>query len=219
MSSCLYCGAEGDTIEHVPPRSFLEKPFPENLTTVRACVRCNQGFSKDEEYAIALLAQIGTSSSLQAKVESGGVVDRAFVRSPSFEQRFIDRLEVDENGRVFIQPETERLEKVLIKIVCGLFWLHYKRLARPTILGPIGFWPYNIDDARPVEAFLPTFTERFVSKRWKVIQKGVFEYMFAKLLGGQICCIINWHQTLWITCIVPHPLSCCSHSKQGEIPL
>lgn len=183
-----------------------------------ACAGCNQGFSKDEEYAIALLAQIGTSKSLQAKVESGGVIDRAFARAPSFEQRFIDRLEIDENGRVFIQPETERLEKVLIKIVCGLFWVHYKKLARPTMLGPIGFWPYNIEDARPIEAFLPTFTERFVSKRWKVIQDGVFKYMFAKLLNGQICCIINWHTTLWITCIVPHPLSCSSHSGQGEIP-
>ncbi len=219
MSACLYCGAEASTIEHVPPRSFLEKPFPRNLTTVRACSVCNQGFSKDEEYAIALLAQIGTSDYLQEKVEPNGIIDRAFSRSPSFEQRFIDRLKTDEKGHVFIEPENERLEKVLIKIVCGLFWLKYKRLARPATPGPIDFWPFNIEDSRPVGYFLPAFTERFAPKRWTIVQNNVFEYLFAKLLNDQLCCIINWHRTLWIMCIVPHPLSCPSHTDQQEIKL
>jgi|WetSurMetagenome_2_1015567.scaffolds.fasta_scaffold08215_6 hypothetical protein len=219
ISSCLYCGAESNTVEHVPPRSFLEKPFPNNLVTVDACLSCNQGFSKDEEYAIALLAQIGTSEYLQAKIEPNGVIDRAFSRSPGFEQRFIDRLKTDENGRVYIEPELDRLEKILIKIVCGLFWLQYKRVARPAVLGPIGFWPFNIEDSRPVKAFLPAFNERFTLKRWTIVQDAVFEYMFAKLVNGQHCCIINWHRTLWITCIVPSPLSCPSHTGQHEINL
>ena len=77
--------------------------------TVRACLRCNRRFSKEEQYAIALLAQIGTTPSLTAKIEEGGSVDRAFMRSPALEQRFIERLQVDDSGRVFVEPEPERL--------------------------------------------------------------------------------------------------------------
>jgi hypothetical protein len=36
---CAYCGTEGPiTADHVPPQSWLERPYPDNLITVPACL-------------------------------------------------------------------------------------------------------------------------------------------------------------------------------------
>lgn len=174
--------------------------------TVRACLECNQRFSQHEQYAIALLAQIGSSPALTSKVVSGGIVDRAFARRPAFEQRFIDRMRIDETDRVFIEPETERLDLVFGKVVVGLYWLRYARARDLDDLGPTGIRAYNIDDrAVPPAVFMAAYSERFRPKRWSVVQPNVFEYMFANQIDGRLGCIINWHNTLWITCIVPRP--------------
>lgn len=47
---CIYCGGLADTREHVPSRTFLNKPLPSDLPVLPACQRCNNGFSSDELY-------------------------------------------------------------------------------------------------------------------------------------------------------------------------
>jgi hypothetical protein len=48
---CIYCGVEkAATVDHIPPRLLLDKPYPADLLTVPACFRCNQSFQKDDEY-------------------------------------------------------------------------------------------------------------------------------------------------------------------------
>lgn len=194
---CIYCGAIGDSTEHVPPRCFLERPYPANISTVRSCLACNQRFSKDEEYAIALLAQIGETDWLTAKITKDGCVDRAFRRKPAFEQRFIDRLGVDDDGRVFIEPENERLGTVFTKVICGLYYLRYKKPVRLDNLGPIAIWPFDTDGCAVLH-------ECFSTRYWIIIQTGIFEYLFTQI-DGKLYCIVNWHNTLGVICMVPRP--------------
>lgn len=58
-SWCYSCGCfisiDDRTVEHVPARVFLDRPFPENLATVYACRACNNGTSADELYTACLL--------------------------------------------------------------------------------------------------------------------------------------------------------------------
>lgn len=58
-SWCYSCGSFIDiddrTVEHVPARVFLDRPFPENLATVYACLACNNGTSADELFVACLL--------------------------------------------------------------------------------------------------------------------------------------------------------------------
>ena len=55
--SCIYCGADKDlTVDHVPPKLLLMRPYPQNLITVPACRKCNQSFQKDDEYTRTMLA-------------------------------------------------------------------------------------------------------------------------------------------------------------------
>lgn len=52
---CCYCGDYADTVDHVPSKAFLDRPYPENLPVVPCCTKCNAMFSKDEEYVAVLL--------------------------------------------------------------------------------------------------------------------------------------------------------------------
>ena len=54
---CIYCGADEDlTVDHVPPKLLLMRPYPPNLITVPACRTCNQSFQKNDEYLRATLS-------------------------------------------------------------------------------------------------------------------------------------------------------------------
>ena len=37
-SGCIYCGKPANTREHVPSKTMLIEPFPENLPTIPACL-------------------------------------------------------------------------------------------------------------------------------------------------------------------------------------
>lgn len=52
---CIYCGGLSETREHVPPKVFLDKPYPSELSIVEACAKCNSGYSIDEEYMACLI--------------------------------------------------------------------------------------------------------------------------------------------------------------------
>lgn len=48
---CAYCGQpRASTVDHIPPKLFLARPYPENLLTVPACKKCNTSFQADDEY-------------------------------------------------------------------------------------------------------------------------------------------------------------------------
>ena len=54
---CVYCGRQAaDTVDHIPPKLLLARPFPDNLLTVPACLKCNASFQKDDEYTRVVLS-------------------------------------------------------------------------------------------------------------------------------------------------------------------
>jgi hypothetical protein len=206
---CLYCGVMATTRDHVPPRCLLEKPYPPNLKTISACSKCNKSFSLDEEYFLTVLAHIGTTHSLTSKVEAGGIVDRALSQSPTFDDRIVNSLLVTEDGRISFQAEINRISRIVQKIAYGLFILRYNKVPSLNCIEPVYAYPYNIEDVRPIPTFMATFTERFRPKAWTQVQKDVFSYIVIKdlLKGNRLCCIMNFHNTLWGVAYLPHPSS------------
>lgn len=203
---CIYCGNPDTSREHVPTRCLLEKPFPPNLITVPSCSSCNQSFSLDEEYFLAVLSQIGTSSRLTNKIQDGGCVDRMFSRKPRLDDRITRSLKPVGN-RIYLEPELERIHRVIQKIAAGLF---YQRYGFPILLSQIqvvGVFPYNIEDKRPAEIIVASHSESFVPKRWVCIQRGVFRHQFVRssLRDKLLICIMDFHQTLWGVVSVPVP--------------
>ncbi|HVU15512.1 MAG TPA: hypothetical protein VHD32_01195 [Candidatus Didemnitutus sp.] len=161
-----------------------------------ACSACNQGASQDEEYLLTVLAQIGTSPALAGKVAPGGVVDRALARSPRFAES-IERALTPQDGRIVLQVDTARIERTVRKLAAGLLYLRYGAPPKEEDVSRVFFAPYNIDDLRRGSTFIATFTERFVPKRWKRIQAGIFSYIVVRASRAGYICIVDIHQTLW----------------------
>ena len=61
ISRCIYCGGRADSREHIPSKTFLKKPFPENLYTVPSCKKCNNSFSQDELYTRIVIDTLQSS--------------------------------------------------------------------------------------------------------------------------------------------------------------
>jgi len=115
---CVYCGAIGETVEHVPPRMFLDDPLPDNLETVQACKSCNHGFSLDETY-VACLVECALSGSTDPAHLRREKVKRALAHSPALAGR-ITRSRRDEHDEIVWVVEVDRVVAVMTKIARGI---------------------------------------------------------------------------------------------------
>jgi hypothetical protein len=127
----------------------------------------------DEQYFLALIGHGSPAEAIARKLEPGGALDRALDLSPALEERLLNALEVDEEtGLPFIQPETDRVERIVRKIALGLFALRYGRIPSQESMRPVNLYPYEPHDGRPLAYFTATFTESFRPKRWTTVQRG-----------------------------------------------
>ena len=206
---CVYCGLPANTRDHVPPKCLLEKPYPANLRWVPSCEKCNTGFSLDEQYFLILLGQIGLTNALLQKTEMGGVIDRTLERAPKLDERLIASLETDEDGRILVRPEIARVNRVIQKVGLGCFILRYGRIPRLEKLVPVAAYPYAMREERPAPLFVATFTERFRSKRWNHVQRGVFSYIIVRdpMTSRRLWCVMDFYETLWGVVHFPNPKS------------
>lgn len=60
-SECIYCGQAANSREHVPSKVFLRKPYPNNLSIVPSCNKCNNGFSLDEIFVYMCIERLKQS--------------------------------------------------------------------------------------------------------------------------------------------------------------
>ena len=207
---CVYCNAAGPTRDHVPPRALLEREYPPNLFWVPACAACNQGFARDEQYFVTILSSIATAPTLANRVSDGVSVDRSLTAAPGLDQRIISSLSVGDDGRVMLQPELHRMNRIVAKIAFGLFVRRYSVVPRPEEVRPLGIFPYNIEDQRPALLVALACRENFTSKRWTHVQRGVFSYLIARTgsSNNELVCIMDIHQTVWGAARIPNPSAC-----------
>ncbi|WP_134971633.1 hypothetical protein [Stenotrophomonas maltophilia] len=116
-AGCVYCGMQVTTRDHVPSKAFLDAPYPENLPVVGACKDCNEGFSKDERYVACVIevARRGSSEPLEMRRLT---VAATLQRSPNL-KALIDSGRSELNGRVQYGFDSNRLERVLVKLAKG----------------------------------------------------------------------------------------------------
>ena len=115
-NGCIYCGNSADTREHSPSKAFLKEPFPENLPTVPACFKCNNGYSSDEEYVSCYL------DILKSKVINGYVINtktfehlKKNVGLSAILNKEIQLID----GKVYFSYNEKRLINVLVKLARG----------------------------------------------------------------------------------------------------
>lgn len=206
---CLFCGNKADSKDHIPSKNLLEKPYPLNLLTIDSCVKCNQSFSLDEEYFLNVLTEISTNPALLIKKEAGGNIYKARERSSKLKERIKRSLITEADGRIYFKPEYERLKRVIEKNAAGLYFHKYNLVKPLSSFNCIGIYPFSVDERRPSDVFLLTFSERFRPKRWTTIQKDVFSFIVVRdwRRNNALTMIFHIHDTVWCVVGIPHPLS------------
>ena len=135
LNDCIYCGGPAETREHVPSRCLLEQPYPENLPVVRSCAKCNQGFSKDEEYFVCLIESALCGSTDPDRVRRPTVA-RILRNSPELRARIKSAGSVSD-GQIQFATEGQRILNVMLKLARGHAAFE---LSQPCRSEPNHFW-------------------------------------------------------------------------------
>lgn len=204
---CLYCKKVATTKDHVPSKNLLEKPYPNNLMTINACLDCNRSFSLDEEYFLNVLTILSESPTLKARTELGGSIYKSRLRSDKLYNRLLNSLVNGEDGRTYFRPETERLRKIIEKYAFGLYYWKYKKVAPLNLFKCVGFYPFHAEETRPSEIIMLTHNERFQIKKWTHIQEDVFSYIVVRdwRRDNKLTMIFHIHNTAWAVIEIPYP--------------
>ena len=128
--ACLL--ATPDTSDHVPPRSFFPPPRPSNLITVPCCFSCNNGNSKEDDYARFILTSLLDRSAAGDAIWENKVVRGYFPRNP----REIDAISpslkdviIERNGKAVeatsFSIDHGRLSRYFIRMTKALLRHHY----------------------------------------------------------------------------------------------
>ncbi|MBM2620418.1 hypothetical protein JIG36_33395 [Actinoplanes sp. LDG1-06] len=118
LGFCAFCGLEPDTRDHVPPKAFLDKPYPANLAQVGACFDCNNSASLDEEYVACLLEACVCNTVDPAHLQREKIA-ATFRKQPSLAERIGAML--TPGGLLLTDADITRLERVVSKIGRGLW--------------------------------------------------------------------------------------------------
>jgi len=206
---CYFCGKLSKSKDHIPSKNLLEKPYPNNLLTIPACIDCNQSFSLDEEYFLNVLVEISDNPNLVARKEFGGSVYNARKRSIKLNERIQNSLIQADDGRVYFQAENNRIKRVVEKNALGLYYHRYGKIADLNTFNCVGFYPFRVEETRPAEIFMLTYSEKFRIKKWTHIQKNVFSYIVVRdwRRNNKLTMIFHIHNTVWCIIEIPFPSS------------
>lgn len=144
---CVHCGGVPETRDHVPPRAFLDPPYPEALAVVPACTPCNQEASADEQYLTCALEVAVCGSSDPNELDRVSVA-KTLQRSPGLQAR----LAAQYNGAA-LAVESERVTQVLAKTAKGL-WAYETSVTDAGTGVEVDWWPMVETFADRTEDFL-----------------------------------------------------------------
>jgi hypothetical protein len=140
-AECAYCGRTCESSDHVPPKCLFAHPEKEDLIEVPSCQRCNNGFSKDDEYFKTVLGILDMNEAHAEVKELQPSITRAFSKreKKGFVRSFLRTMEIiprytDSGLYVGHAPaftaDKKRLLRVAQRTVKGLFY-HERKIRLP----------------------------------------------------------------------------------------
>jgi hypothetical protein len=203
-SWCIHCGGWIAGLEtnrdHVPSKSLLQEPYPANLPVVEICTGCNAGFSLDEEYLIAFLGSV-LAGSTDPERQSNPKAERILRRNAKLRAR-IERAKTEHQTlggvtRLFWIPETERMNRVILKNARGHAYFEYGEpmLDPPAHISAVPLEALTADQLADFEIIdsgrlLPEVGSRMLwrvfggqdlSDGWVLVQDGIYRYAVAQV--------------------------------------
>jgi hypothetical protein len=115
--TCVYCGELANTQDHVPSKILLNAPFPEDLHAVDCCRKCNNGFSKDEEY-FACLIECMIHATTDINKLTRDKVKRVLLNNNGLHKRLNEAMMLTDKG-IMVDVDWLAVENVLLKLARG----------------------------------------------------------------------------------------------------
>ena len=127
MALCIHCGEgldEGNSEQEITfqPEAFWICPYPDGLPTVEVCGECNNGFSKDEDYLVALIASVISGSLDLSRHEfpvAAGILARSAELAARIERTRRVQLTLGGDFEVEWTVEPDRVARVVVKNARG----------------------------------------------------------------------------------------------------
>jgi hypothetical protein len=200
---CIHCG-QGiaglkTSRDHVPSRTLLQEPFPENLPLVRICAACNNGFSADEEYLAAFLGSVlagTTDPDRQRLAAAGRILERSAKLRARIEAAKTEHTTRGGETRFVWKPEIERVNRVIVKNARRHAFFEY---GEPMLTEPASVWCAPLErltmhqrhhfENVDVGSGWPEVGSRMMTRvltgqdladGWVIVQDGVYRYSVAR---------------------------------------
>lgn len=130
--------------DHVPTKSLLSKPRPHHLPVVTICRDCNNGFSRDEQYAVTFLSCVlsgSTDPQLQNNQSAARALDRSEALRALIEQAKTEYETRRGEKQIVWKPDMARIHRVILKNARGhaFFELGEPILERPKHISAVPF--------------------------------------------------------------------------------
>lgn len=205
---CIYCNNSlAVTEDHVPPECLFPKGRRKNLIVVPACIECNRGRSKDDEYLRLnfAMAELGNSNSAALWARETALRGLAKPQAIGFRRQTVANLvripRISPTG-VFggtalgAKVDLDRLRRALGQIVRGLFY-HERGFRVPdnhvveiTFNEDINQMPAVDRNDLQANLLIP-----LASKLPVVIDEDVFFYRYA--VPDENSCVMVWGLTFY----------------------
>lgn len=117
LGSCVYCGGEPETREYIPPKIFLDRPYPESLPVIPACKQCNNSKSIDEEYLACLLECIVCGTTSINSIERDKI-KKALSHSPKLQAK-LESAKSSIDGELIWNVDHDRVQALAVKLARG----------------------------------------------------------------------------------------------------
>jgi hypothetical protein len=115
LGRCAYCGGIPETRDHVPPKVFLDEPYPEELPVVGACLECNNGASADEQYLACFLDCVIAGSTCPSE-KHREKIRRTLEQIPALRALIESARRAAPNGDLLWDLDTPRVKDVICKL-------------------------------------------------------------------------------------------------------
>lgn len=115
-NGCIYCGRVAETREHVPSKTFLNEPYPDNLPTIPACYECNNGYSKDEKYISCFLDVLKSYVYIDYELKNSTITrlqEDIGLKKMIREQIFI------KDDKAYFSVDDNKIKRILTKLARG----------------------------------------------------------------------------------------------------
>jgi hypothetical protein len=208
---CAYCGHEKKlTRDHVPPKLWLEVPYPQNLITVPACEDCNRQFKHDDEYVRTVVALDLRAQSNYTAVSKLPEVFRSLMKpeAEAFRERIIAKVNasrlVDPMGNPLgfpMEVDVKRIDAVGERLVRGLHF-HEGKQPLPQNARSYVFSKPGITSMDFILPQFRTILAKCAAQRAKTIGDG-FSYVAGASAGAYVWLILLYGYFWWFVAVVP----------------